>query len=157
MRQLYEFIFEKPTIRKLRAEVHESILFQELKATELNRVLDKLQLRSFKAKEHVFFEGDLGSALFIILQGQIKIVRNMQGKNKDLATLGKGMFFGEVAIMHPVPRTASAIVQEEALLACLFKHDLDKLVSQYPKLGTKLLRILGAMIAQRLAATLEKV
>ena len=155
MQELFEYIFEKPELRKLKHELQETVLFRNLTAHELDKVITHCHLRSFKKGEHIFFEGDPGSALFIVLKGGVQIVRHVSGKHVPLATLTKGMFFGELALVYHTPRTATGLVTEDALLVCLFKHDFDKIVKHYPVLGSKLLHVVSQILAQRLSVMIE--
>lgn len=156
MRELFEFFFERPELRKLTKELHDTVLFHALSSTELDRVIAHAQLRSFTKGDHIFFEGDPGSALYIILKGNIRILRHVRGKHVVLAELGKGMFFGELALVSGMPRTATALVAEDALVVCLFRHDLERLIKHHPKLGNKLLLSVSQILAKRLATTLER-
>jgi CRP-like cAMP-binding protein len=156
MQVLYDFLFEKPDIRKLKNELQQTTIFKTLEPSELSTVTKHLQVRQFKKGERVFFEGDLGSALFVVLRGNVQISRISGAKKTIFADLGKGTFFGELALVHDVPRTASAVVTEETLLVCLFRHDFEKIVKHYPLLGNKMLSIINKILAQRLSAVIEE-
>lgn len=156
MQSLFEFIFERPQLTKLKDELQDTVLFKGLSRAELNKVISHAQLRSFKQGDHIFFEGDSGQALFIVLRGSVQIVRHIGGKHVPLATLKKGTFFGELALTYDLPRSAAAHVTEDALLVCLFRHDFENIVKHYPRLGTKLLMSVNQIIAQRLATTIER-
>ena len=156
MQEQHTTLFEKPDLRKLKPALQETVLFRTLSEQELDTVIKYAQLRSFRTDEHVFFEGDKGSALFIVLRGIVDIVRHNHGKHMPIATLKKGMFFGEMALAFDTPRTATALVTNDALLACLFKHDLDQLVKHYPALGKKVIEIINKIIAQRLSSAIER-
>ncbi|MDY7027563.1 MAG: Crp/Fnr family transcriptional regulator [Spirochaetota bacterium] len=57
----------------------------------------------------VFFsEGEEGEHMFIIQEGSVRITKNIDGREHTLAVLGKGDFFGEMAIVTRTKRTASA-------------------------------------------------
>lgn len=156
MQELYDFIFEKPEINKLKHELQETFLFKTLTRSELDKVIKYAQLRTFKKGDHIFFEGDTGSALYIILKGSVQIVRHTHGKHVSLAGLTKGMFFGELALVHDTPRSATALAQEDTLLVCLFKHDYEKIIKHYPVLGNKLQGIINQILAQRLSSMIER-
>src|SRR5574337_1045094 len=61
----------------------------------------------------LFHEGDKGEEMFIIQSGRVKISKRIRGVEKTLATLEKGEFFGEMAILNDKPRSASAETIEE--------------------------------------------
>ncbi len=156
MQTLDDFLFKKLDIHELKPRLHETMLFHTLSSSELDLVIKYAQLRSFRAGEHVFFEGDRGSALFIILKGAVQIVRRLKGKHALLARLSDGMFFGELALVYDTPRTATAVITEDSLLVCLFKHDLDDLVKHYPSLGKKILAIVNEIMAQRISSLTKR-
>jgi len=152
-----EMLFGKQDLSKLKPRLHESVLFHTLSDKELETVIKYAQSRSFNAGDHVFFEGDKGSALFIILKGTVEIVRHDNGRRVHIATLNKGAFFGELALVYDTPRTATALAIEDTLLVCLFKHDLEQLVKHYPVLGNKIQAILKQIIEKRVSEIVKKV
>ncbi len=156
MQALYDFIFEKPDIRKLKNELKQTVIFNTLDNTEISTLTKHLTLRQFKKGERVFFEGDPGAALFVILKGEVQISKLTGTKKAIFANLEKGMFFGELALAYNTPRTASAQVTQDALLVGLFKHDFEKIVKHYPMLGNKLLRIINNILGQRLSAVIDQ-
>ncbi|MEM3154890.1 MAG: cyclic nucleotide-binding domain-containing protein [Candidatus Woesearchaeota archaeon] len=155
MKALYDtLLFEKPDVRKLQNEINKTTIFKPLTASEMKTVSRHLQIRKFKKGERIFFEGDTGSALFIVLKGSVQISKT--GRKKTIfAELGNGAFFGELALVHDVPRTASAVASEDTLLVCLFRHDYEQIIRHYPLLGNKLQGIISKIIAQRLASLIE--
>jgi len=156
MQELYEFIFEKPDIRKLKGELLNTTFFKTLTPTEISTISRYLQVRKFRKGERVFYEGDLGQALYVVLKGQVEIAKTTRTKRIVLADLSKGMFFGELALVYDTPRTASAIVKEDTMLVCLFKHDFEKIIGNYPRLGNKLQAIMNNILAQRLTSLIER-
>lgn len=157
MHALYDnFLFEKPELKKLKNEVNQTTFFKPLSSSELSIVTKYLQLRRFKKGERIFFEGDNGSALFVVLRGNVQISRIGGHKKTIFAELGQGSFFGELALVHDVPRTASAMAIEDTLLVCLFRHDFENIVKSYPLLGNKMQGIINKILAQRLSAVIEK-
>ena len=56
----------------------------------------------------IFKEGDIGDTMYIIKDGSVRISKSISGKEHILAVLGKGDFFGEMAIVNRVTRTATA-------------------------------------------------
>jgi len=157
MHALYDnFLFEKPELRKLKNEVNQTTFFKPLSSSELSIVTKYLQLRHFRKGERIFFEGDNGSALFVVLRGNVQISKIGSQKKTVFAELGQGNFFGELALVHEVPRTASALATEDTLLVCLFRHDFENIVKNYPVLGSKMQGIINKILAQRLSALIER-
>jgi len=65
--------------------------------------------RTLGAGETVCKEGDAGDTMYIIQQGKVKITKHIGGKEYILAVLGKGEFFGEMALVTRIKRTATVI------------------------------------------------
>ncbi|MCF7929676.1 MAG: cyclic nucleotide-binding domain-containing protein [Spirochaetales bacterium] len=74
--------------------------------------------RTIKDGKIIFNEGEEGTQMFIIQEGKVRITKRIGGREHILAVLEKGDFFGEMAIVNQVKRTASATaVGEVSLLA----------------------------------------
>ena len=62
----------------------------------------------FEAKEVIFREGDRGDWLYVVLDGEVEVVRSVHGHGEvTLRTLGAGECFGEIALVSDKPRTAT--------------------------------------------------
>ena len=155
MKLLYQYIFGKPKLSEFQDELTQSPLFAGFTFREIQRVLEYATVRTFAKDEHVFFEGDASSAMYLILRGSIEIVSHSP-KRISLANLSKGMFFGEIGIVHRTVRSASSVVNSDALLLCLFKHDVDTIIKHHPRIASKLLANIAEILAQRLIATNKK-
>lgn len=123
-------------------------LFKDCTKSELNVVLRYLHTREYKTDELIFEEGKPGMGMFIILEGKIKIF--FKKDNKPLAFLGRGEFFGEMALLQEAPRSASAAAIDETRMFGLYQPDLFGLIASKPALGNKILLYLANMIAERL-------
>ena len=60
---------------------------------------------TFSAGDLIFSQGDLGTDMFIIQDGEVDIIKHIQGESHLLSHLEKGDFFGEMALMENSPRT----------------------------------------------------
>ncbi len=80
---------------------------------------EKDTIKTYKKGEVVIKEGDIGREMFIIQSGSVDVVKE-EGENKlILATLERGDFFGEMAILENEPRSASVIAREDTRLVVL--------------------------------------
>lgn len=61
----------------------------------------------FEDGQDIIREGDVGNSLFIIQEGEVDVLKNENGAERHLATLGKGQHFGEIAVFKACPRTAT--------------------------------------------------
>jgi len=67
----------------------------------------------FEANAAIFREGDTGDRAYVVENGEVAIVRNVDGKAHVLGTIGKGGMFGEMALVDGEPRMAAAIAVKE--------------------------------------------
>lgn len=96
--------------------------------------------RQFKTGEYVFREGDLGTEMFIIQEGKIEIMKSVGKRDKLLAVLEKGDFFGEVSILEDLPRTASARAQSDATVVEINGSTFDHMLRSNPEIAVRMMR-----------------
>lgn len=90
-------------------------------------------INEYNASEVVFEEGSTGRELFVVLDGKIDIVRNSGADRTVLVTLGKGEFFGEMAVIDGSARSATAIAAVAGTRVMRINHArFVYLVSQQP-------------------------
>ena len=91
----------------------------------------------------VFTKREDADAMFIVLSGRIKIFTDSSGKKrKTFAYLKEGDFFGEMALLEDLPRTASAQAVEASRLLLIRKKDFQRLLVKDPRLALYLLKTL---------------
>ncbi len=126
-------------------------IFSKLNAKDLKFLETIVHERSYQANEIVFEDGDIGSGMYAIRSGQVRIyTRNAQGKEIDQALLEPGDFFGEVALTASRPRIASARTTEPTILIGLFRADMLESVRKHPAISAKILLGLTRVISDRL-------
>jgi CRP/FNR family transcriptional regulator len=97
--------------------------------------------------DRLFEEGDAGAALYVVLDGKIKLTRAaVDGRENLLSVLGPGEMFGELSLFDPRPRTSSASAVTDATLAALAHAALRPWLNDRPEVSMHMLRAL----AQRL-------
>ncbi len=105
----------------------------------------------------VFREGDLGDKLYMILEGQVRISRDLQGMGEEaLAILGPSSAFGEMALVDASPRSADARVHERARLLVLTKEALEELLFLDKELAYEILWNFVRVLSTRLRDTNDK-
>jgi CRP/FNR family cyclic AMP-dependent transcriptional regulator len=125
-------------------------LFRTLDDAATFEIWRLLTFRHLEAGAVLFQLGDPGDAMFLIDSGCIRIsVKDADGHDAVLADLGKGEFFGEMAILDNQPRSADATVIKPTKLAVLARQDLHSLIRRNPDIA---LAILTA-VTQRLRRT----
>jgi len=129
-------------------------LFAELSKGELREVERLVHRRLYKDGEVIFWEGEPGVGIYIVQQGEVGIYKEYaKAGQKELALLGPGDFFGEMALLEDDCRSATAVARGETCLFGLIHPDLFDLIDRKPQLGVKLLSTLANMLARRLRLT----
>lgn len=112
-----------------------------LDAQALTGVVAVTRLRPFQAKEVIVEQGEVGSSLYIVLEGQVKVVlRGSQGREVILSLLKPGDFFGEVALLDGGPRSGTVIGVEKGELLELVREDFLRLLDREPRIAARLYR-----------------
>jgi len=94
--------------------------------------------------EHLFMEGDDGDALYVVIEGKMKLTRAAaDGRENLLSVVGPGEMFGELSLFDPRPRTSSASAVTDAALASLKHEALIPLLRERPEVSLHMLRQLA--------------
>jgi CRP/FNR family cyclic AMP-dependent transcriptional regulator len=91
--------------------------------------------RDVDAGRAVFREGEEGDQMFIIQAGRVKVVRSIAGKEQILAVLGKGDFFGEMALLTKTKRTATVMALEPVRLLAFDREGFLNMINKNPKIA----------------------
>ena len=127
-------------------------LFAELPADRLNELVQMVRRRTYHRGETIFHKGDPGNGLYIIINGQVKIVLPSEtGEEAMLAVLEGGDFFGELALFDGLPRSATVVAVQNAEVLVLHRDDFLGFVGRNPEVAVALFEVLS----RRLRATDE--
>lgn len=90
----------------------------------------------------IFAEGEQGETMYVIVEGRVQIVKKGAKTPVVLATLQPGAFFGEMAIVDRIQRTATAVAVTDVTLLEVKASELELLLKQRPDVGAKMIRTL---------------
>ncbi len=102
----------------------------------------------------VFSEDDVGDAMYVIQDGTVEISAVVNGVRTVLCTLGKGDYFGEMALLDSKPRLATATVRGSARLMVLTRDVLLERIEADPHIVISLLKLMCTRI-RSLQETIE--
>ncbi|HVI49656.1 MAG TPA: cyclic nucleotide-binding domain-containing protein [Candidatus Sulfotelmatobacter sp.] len=88
--------------------------------------------RSFPKGSSIFKQGDTADAAYIVESGAISIFKTISGKRIALGSVGPRGIFGELALLDPSPRMASAVASEDAVCAVITKDSMDQMLESAP-------------------------
>jgi CRP/FNR family transcriptional regulator/CRP/FNR family cyclic AMP-dependent transcriptional regulator len=110
-------------------------LFAEFSEDQLDAVVRASTVAEFSRNQVIFHENDNGTALFVILNGRVKVsLVRPDGKEAILAILTPGEFFGEMALLDNRPRSASVVVLEPTTVMILTRSDFMQMIEANPQI-----------------------
>ncbi len=133
-------------------------LFENLSESELEKIL-RICVKQTYAKDIIIFkEGDPGDRCYIIISGAVRISKFIPNIGEEALTVLKaGNYFGEMALIDDFPRSAHAIVNDDADVFAINKTELDKVLITDHELGYKILWTFTKTLSKRLRETNEKI
>ncbi len=99
--------------------------------------------KKFPANTVLFHEGDRGEDMYIIQSGKVKISKRIRGVEKTLATLEKGEFLGEMAILNDKPRSATAETIEDCDMLVIDRKTFDSLIRGNAEIAMRFIKKLA--------------
>ena len=87
----------------------------------------------------IFKEGEEGDQMFIVQDGRVKVSRAIGGKEQMLAVLGKGDFFGEMALVTRERRTATVTTLEPVRLLAFNQEGFLNMINKNPKIALNII------------------
>ncbi|WP_224363222.1 cyclic nucleotide-binding domain-containing protein [Hyalangium versicolor] len=114
-------------------------LFSDLPQDAFIELFERCPLRRFSQGERVFEQGSHSNSFYVICEGSVRVFRQEGTQRKELATLGIGAFFGEMALLSGAPRMASVeSATEDTQLLEISAPVLAELSRQHPQVARAL-------------------
>ncbi len=127
----------------MREALQNVLMFRDLPVTMIDSIAEKLQLVQFPKDTVIFRIDDPANCLYTIKSGEVKVIAGVDENDEVLAYLGRGSYFGEMALLTGEPRSATVITSLETELFMLTKDDFDYLLSQHPSIALTLSHVLS--------------
>ncbi len=102
----------------------------------------------FVTGDYIFREGDLGTEMYIVHEGRVEILKELKNEERQLAVLEKGDFFGEMAILEELPRTASARALTPVKLLQINGSTFDQMLRSNPEIAVRMMRKLSRRLRE---------
>lgn len=125
----------------LRELLRQIVYFKNLNDLELRQLIEAGYRQRLSPSQILFRENDPGDAFYIILEGSVEVF--VQKINKHLVNLTAGKFFGELALMLGIPRTATVRALEDTVLFAINKNGFQKLLKGHPDFYEQMVRELA--------------
>jgi len=115
-------------LERLSATLMKSFLFSELDKPDMDLILLAMKEQNFSAGTKVINEGDDGDYLFVIEQGTLECVKNINGEDKVVKVVSTGDVFGELALLYNCPRAANVLAQDACVCWQLDRDTFNAIV-----------------------------
>jgi len=134
-----------------------NIFFEGLTHEDLDHVSQLCSLEEFSKGDRIFSEGAVGDKFYIIISGGIRIEKEIPKAGPEtLRVLKPGEGFGEMALVEEMPRSASAVADEDSQLVSIGKADLDRLFGDNSTIAVKMLATFCKTMSSRLRESSER-
>ncbi len=135
--------------------LREAGLFDGLKKWQVKKIVLLCRQGQAAAGEPLVRQGEVGRTMFILLEGSARVVvrDSRTGKVGEIAEMGPGDIFGEIALVNPGPRTADVVASSQVSYLELDWNALNRIRTLYPRISARLLLNIARILGQRLGDT----
>ncbi len=124
--------------------------FKELTQSDTDAISAVAEEITVKSGEFIFHEEGPGDAMYIIKSGSVKITKKVKDQENTIALLNPGEFFGEMALLDGLPRSASAKAASDVIILKITRNNYMLLRQQHPQTALKIIDILIKVLSNRL-------
>jgi len=122
-------------------------LFSKMENQDLERLAALTSEVTFPRKAAIINEGEVDGRLFMIVSGTVEVMKNAGQANEQwIRALGPFEYFGEMALLDDMVRSASVIAVEETVTLALDRLNLSAEIKRYPSIALELLRMLSRRV-----------
>ncbi len=134
-----------PSTEELLARVP---LFKALEVQDLTRLAAASRVETFSPGEAIVEVGEPGRSIYLVTEGHVQVLYPVRTEEVELARMGPGEFFGEMALLNEKPRSATVRSVGEVSAIVLDKTEFHALVLDRPRVALALLEALSVRIRQ---------
>lgn len=133
-------------------------VFRYLNDDEYLALLQTAARRTFKPGALLIRQGEEQTGLFILVNGNAKVVRDHDGFMVDISQHGPGEIFGDMSFLEGQPASASVEACDPEVLAIAISRDnINSFINKDPNFAGRFYQSLAAILSQRLRATTDSV
>lgn len=117
-------------------------LFSALKTEDIYMISTIATEEAYEDKHTLFYQGDVGDKLFIVVSGKVQILQERDGKQYHVVTVGENDFLGELALFDAETRTATARCEGRCNFLVIERNDMEQLAHEYPAIAFGFIKVL---------------
>lgn len=121
-----------------------SIISKNNGLAELKKVISERKTRHFKKNQVIYYDGDKGNGLYLVISGKVKTIKLAQdGRELMTGMYGNDDYLGIHALLSNEPFSDTATALEDTVLCLIPKEQLDELLNQYPGVAREFIKLLS--------------
>jgi len=137
--------------------LHEVEIFRPLSEVAKLYLSQRMRRKTYAAGDTIVHQGDEGNSLFIVVEGVVSVRVNVKdsaaiSETTEVARLGSGNFFGEMALLTGADRTATVVSMTETVLFEITKADIAPVMAKQPAIS----ELFSKVLTQRRLRTSSK-
>lgn len=117
------------------------------------RYMEVLQCPQFS---HIVRKGEHGDAMYLVLEGEVRALAMVDGKESTLATIPAGEAFGEISLIDQGPRSSDVVANKESVLLKMSSAAFDRLLREAPALAVPFLLGLSRSVVGRVRSLTKR-
>jgi hypothetical protein len=131
-------------------------LFENLEEPQLEAFSHYVEVVSCPQFGHIIREGQRGEAMYLVIEGEVRALSIVEGKESPLATFPAGQWFGEISLLDHGPRSVHVIANKDSILLKLSSDAFKRLHCEAPTLAIPFLLGLTRTLAERIRRTTKR-
>jgi ATP/ADP translocase len=146
-RKLEEMMETETSIPEKILRLKNITIFEGLSASELAAIASVTEEVEYPAGDIVIKEGEAGETMFLIMNGTVSVIKGEAkegGQEIELARIGTGDYFGEMALFEDAVRSATIRTAEESRFLVLHKQEFTEIVREYPQIALHICKALSS-------------
>lgn len=124
---------------------------------QLERFLHFMKMEEVRQWTQIVKQGEVGDAMYLVLEGELRVRLMINDHETILATLGPGECFGEMALFDRAPRSADVLANKDSVLLKISSEAFDKLRLEAPELAAPMLHSISRTLAGRIRADNKRI
>ena len=127
-------------------------IFADWNDDQLQRFVQFMEVQRVRQWAEIVKQGQHGDAMYLVLEGELRVRMMIGGAETILVTLAAGEFFGEISLFDHGPRSADVVANHDSLLLKISAQAFDRLMSEAPNLAAPFLLAVGKTLTARIRA-----
>ena len=124
--------------------------FKDLNGTDADTISSICAEESFSSGITIFPEESAGDKMYVIKSGSVKITKKVKETENTIAVINPGEFFGEMALLDGLPRSAAAKASSDTVVLAITRDNYMALRVKAPQTALKIVDILVKVLSNRL-------